>query len=93
MINFWRRDKTKESSFQFLGAVSCGKVNKQGDIMEDRADSVRFVTQTEVGTFSDDKILSPLPGTGEGGDQPHKGSGRWRGAVFPFAASQAFNSK
>ena len=44
---------------------------------------MRFVKQTEVGTFSGDKVLSPLPGAGEGGAILTKGSGRWR-AEFSF---------
>ena len=69
-------------------AVSCGAV-KKWEIMEDKDDLVRFVLQTEVGTFSDDKISSPLPGTGEGEGHPHKGIRHMgKGRVFLFAASQ-----
>lgn len=57
--------------------------------MEDKDDLVRFVPQTEVGTFSDDKISSPLPGTGEGGAHPHEGIRQMgKGRVFLFTASQ-----
>lgn len=40
--------------------------------------------QSEVSTFSDDEVLSPLPGAGEGGGHPHKGVSRWRRAEFSF---------
>ena len=46
--------------------------------------------QTEVSTISDDKIVSSLPGTGEGGGHPHKGIRQMEeGRVFLFAASQS----
>lgn len=40
--------------------------------------------QSEVSTFSDDEVLSPLPGAGEGGGRPHKGV-RWRRVEFSFS--------
>ena len=89
-LSFWRSHKTKENRFQFPRTGSCGKVSKWGKIREDRADLVRFVMQTEVSTISDDKIVSSLPGTGEGGGHPHKGIRQMEeGRVFLFAASQS----
>lgn len=50
--------------------------------------------QTEASTFSDGKILSPLPGTGKGGAHPHKGIRLMEeGRLFLFAAFQSSQLK